>query len=251
VERLQPAVMGPHLQNGTVAGAPVTELVSRAAELERRDEVVAGELETLADLAERAGAVRSRAAEIAASLERLPGELDDVGRACDQARAEAAAAREESRLARERVASLEHGRRRKQEELDRAIREAATAAELLADAEAQVERLRVRADELRASEVGLRAEAVGLAPVAAQIAAELARAPRIADAPGLEPGTTLVDLEHWGLLVRSAVLVARAGLEADREQLVVEANVLAAGVLGDQLGASSVAVVRRRLEQLV
>jgi hypothetical protein len=98
--------------------------------------------------------------------------------------------------------------------------------------------------------VRLRAEAVGLAPVAAQIAAELARAPRIAEGPGLEPGTSLAELEEWGLLVRSTVLVARGGLEADREQLVVEANALAAGVLGDQLGASSVAVVRRRLEQL-
>jgi chromosome segregation ATPase len=234
-----------------VAGGHVTELVSRAAELEHRDAVVAAELELLADLAGRAGEVRSRAADVAASLERLPGALDDLARLVDGARAETEHAREQARLARERLDSLEHARRRKQDEVERAAREAATAAELLADAEARVERLWARADELRASEMRLRAEAVGLGSVAAQIAAELARAPRIADSPGLEPGTTLAELEQWGLVVRSTVLVARGALEADREQLVVEANALAARVLGDQLGASSVAVVRRQLEQLV
>ena len=234
-----------------MAGGHVTELVSRAAELEHRDAVVAAELERLADLAGRAGEVRSRAADVAASLERLPGELDDLARLVDEARAETEDAGEQARLARERHDSLEHARRRKQDEIERAAREAATAAELLADAEARVERLLARADELRASEMRLRAEAVGLGPVAAQIAAELARAPRIADSPGLEPGTTLAELEQWGLVVRSTVLVARGALEADREQLVVEANALAARVLGDQLGASSVAVVRRQLEQLV
>jgi hypothetical protein len=37
-------------------------------------------------------------------------------------------------------------------------------------------------------------------------------------------------------------------LETERERVVVEANVLGASVLGEQLGASSVALVRRRLE---
>jgi hypothetical protein len=46
------------------------------------------------------------------------------------------------------------------------------------------------------------------------------------------------------------VLVARGTLEAQRELIVVEANALAAGALGEPLGASSVALVRRRLEQL-
>ena len=82
------------------------------------------------------------------------------------------------------------------------------------------------------------------------IAAELIRIRRIPEAPGLEPGDTLVELEEWGLLVRSAVLVARGTLEAERERIVVEANALAAGALGEPLAASSVALVRRRLEEL-
>ena len=236
------------MQNGTVAGARVTELVARAEELERRDDAAARELAALADLAERAGAVRGRATDISSSLDRLPGELEDAARGIDDARTEVDDAREQARVAEERLAALRRARRPKVDEIDRAARAAATATELHADAEARLERLQARADELRGAEARLRAEAVGLAPVAAQIAAELARAPRIADAP--EPGTTLAEIDEWGLFVRSSVLVARGGLEADREQLVNEANELAAVVLGDQLGASSVAVVRRRLEQL-
>ena len=62
----------------TVAGDAVTQLVSHAAELERRDESVARELETLADVAEWAGVLRARAAEVREALERLPGDLQDV-----------------------------------------------------------------------------------------------------------------------------------------------------------------------------
>ena len=47
------------------------------------------------------------------------------------------------------------------------------------------------------------------------------------------------------------VLVARGTLEAERERIVVEANALAAGALGESLGGSSVTVVRRRLEEAV
>jgi len=251
VGRLEPVVTGWHLQNGHVAGTSREELVSHAAALERCDAELAAELGMLTDLAERAGTLRARAAEIHQVLERLPHELDELaGREVD-ARAEVDVAQAELTRAEERVAALSCARRRKQDELERAEREASTARDLLDDTRAEVDRLGVRADALRASEHELHTEAATLPGMAKAIATELARAPRIADTPGLEPGTTLAELEQWGLLVRSTVLVARGALEADREQLVVEANALAAGVLGDQLGASSVAVVRRQLEQLV
>ena len=141
-------------------------------------------------------------------------------------------------------------RRRKQDELDRAEREASTARDLLVDTRAEVERVRARAETLRASEHELGSEAEALAREAKAIAAELVRLPRIPDAPGLEPGDTLAELDEWGLLVRSAVLVARGTLEAERERIVVEANSLAAAALGDPLAGSSVALVRRRLEEL-
>jgi hypothetical protein len=46
------------------------------------------------------------------------------------------------------------------------------------------------------------------------------------------------------------VLVARGTLEAERERIVVEANALAAGALGEPLSGANVALVRRRLEEL-
>jgi len=233
-----------------VAGTSREELVSHAAALERRDADVAAELELLTDVAERAGSLRARASEIHLALKRLPHELDELARREDDARADVDAAQAELTRAEERVAALSRGRRRKQDELDRAEREASTARDLLDDTRAEVVRLGVRADALQASEHELRTEAEMLAGVAKAIAAELVRIRRVPEAPGMKPGDTLAELEEWGLLVRSAVLVARGTLEAERERIVVEANALASGALGEQLAASSVALVRRRLEEL-
>ena len=233
-----------------MAGTSLAELVSHAAELERRDAEVAEELERLVEVAERAGRLRARAAEIREELERLPYELDELGRRGDEAAAELEAARTESAQADERVVAVSRSRRRKQDELDRAEREAATARELLADAEARIERLVERETALRATEPVLRDEAGELARVATSIAGELVLMRRVPDAVGLQPGKSLAELEEWGLLVRSAVLVARGTLETERELIVVEANALAATALGEPLAGSSVALVRRRLEEL-
>ena len=241
---------GPHLQNGLVAGTSLEELVSQAAELERRDADVAEELRSLTDVAARARSLRARAAEVSETIERLPDELDDLARREADAQTEVDTAQAGLTRAEERVAALSRARLRTQDELDRAEREASTARDLLDDTRAEFERLRARAGMLRASEHELHAETATLAHEANAIAAELMRIRRIPEAPGLEPGDTLVELEEWGLLVRSAVLVARGTLEAERERIVVEANALAAGALGEPLAASSVALVRRRLEEL-
>ena len=234
-----------------MAGTSREELVSHAAELERRDAGVAAELEVLTDLAERAGSLRARAAEIHEALDRLPHELDEVARRQDDARREVEAAQAELTRAEERVAALSRARRRKQDDLDRAEREASTARDLLDDTRAEVERLG-RGPARCAPPSTSSTPRPRRSPRAAKaIAAGLVRIRRIPEAPGIEPGDTLAELEEWGLLVRSAVLVARGTLEAERERIVVEANALAAGALGEPLAASSVALVRRRLEELV
>ena len=233
-----------------MAGTSYEELVSYAAELERQDGQVAEELATLVDVAERAASLRARAAEIRDTLERLPRELDDVSYRERGARADLAAAEEELGRAEERVAALSRARRRKQDELDRAEREASTARDLRDDCRAEAERLRDRAETLRASGDGLQTEAETLPRRARSIATELVQIRPISDAPTLQPGDTLTELEKWGLLVRSAALVARGTLEAERERIVVEANALATGALGEPLAGSSVAFVRRRLEEL-
>jgi hypothetical protein len=223
--------------------------VQHAAELERQDRAVAAELETLVDIADRAGEIRARGGEVRAALERLPRELEEVARRTREAETEAEVASEQSRLAAERLAALERARRRKVDEIERAQREAETARERLADAHAQIERLRALRDRLRGEERSLREEGADLTGVAAGIAAELRRVPRVGDDAAAPPGDTLAELEDWGLLVRSALLVARGTLEAERERIVAEANVLGAAALSEPLAASSVALVRRRLEE--
>ena len=72
---------------------------------------------------------------------------------------------------------------------------------------------------------------------------------RIAESARGDPGSDLDDVEEWGARVRSALFVARGTLETERERIVVEANALGTAVLGETLGGSSVAVIRRRLEE--
>ena len=229
--------------------ADAASLLADAAELERRDEAVAGELETIRSLAERAGTVRVRAEEVRAALDRLPAERDDLARLSGAAQEEAARAGEELGRAESRVAALESSRRRRQDELDRARKELETARQAQSDAEARIERLAERSADLDVHEQGLDRERALLVRAATELASELRANGRVTDAAGREPGTTLSELDDWGGHVRSALFVARGTLETERERIVVEANALGSAVLGEPLGASSVAVVRRRLEE--
>ena len=232
-----------------MAADPAAALLAVAADLERRDESVAGEIAVVRDLADRTGAVRARAGEIRVALERMPGELEDVARRRHEAQDEAARARAELELAESRLRGLESGRRRRADEVERARKEATTAREALADANARLDRLDAVEAGLRDEGRALDAEAEMLARAAARVAAEVRALPRVGDAARREPGAMLDELEDWGGHLRSALFVARGTLETERERLVVEANGLGSSVLGETLGASSVAVVRRRLEQ--
>ncbi len=233
---------------GAVGRDTVAQLVSHAAELERQDRAVAQRLDAMNRLADRAGELRARGAEVGTALAGLPGERADVERLTHEARADADAVREQLRVAEERVAALERSRRRRADELERARREALTASELLADAEARVERLRARHRQLDTEEHALREEAAGLGRAAAAIAAQLEHVPQVGDAAARLPGGSLAELEEWGFVVRSSLFVARGTLEAERARIVTEANELGAAALGEELGVSSVALVRRRLE---
>ena len=231
-----------------VAAAPRNPLLAHAVELERRDEAVAEELARVRDLEARAAAVRERAGEVGDALERLPLHLEDLAQRRREAETEATTARIELERAASHLAALESGRRRRDDELERARKEAATARDALADALARGVRISDLESALRAKERALLAETEELSLAATRIAADLQGFGRVAEAAGRAPGETLADLDDWGGQVRSALFVARGTLEAERERIVMEANVLGTSVLGEQLGASSVALVRRRLE---
>jgi hypothetical protein len=228
--------------------AAPADALAHAAELERRDTEIANELAVLRDLEERVGAIRARTGIVREALERVPLEREDLARRRVEADEAVVAARADVEQTESTVASLESGRRRGDDELDRARKEAATARDALADALAVRARIDERASALVKEERALVAEGQALAEAAGLVAADVRDVGRVTESAGRAPGTSLAELDDWGGLVRSALFVARGTLEAERERVVVEANVLGTSVLGEELGATSVALVRRRLE---
>jgi chromosome segregation ATPase len=234
---------------GPVGVDSAAEHLAHARQLARRDEELAGELEIVRGLHERAAAIRARAREIEDGLERIPAELAELEALRQETESEIAGARTELEAAEARLAGLETSRRAKPDEVDRARSEAGTARERLADAGAQLERLTARAEELRTEERALREGAEALPREAGRVADDIRGVARVAESARVDPGPAMEELEEWGARVRSALFVARGTLETERERVVNEANALGTAVLGESLGASSVAVVRRRLEE--
>jgi chromosome segregation ATPase len=228
--------------------AASAQALAHAAELERRDTEIANELDVVRGLEERVGAIRERVGVVREALERVPLERESLDRLRDEAEEAVTAARAEAERTAARVASLESGRRKRDDELDRARKEAATARDTLADALATRTRIDERGSALDEEGRVLRAEAGELTKAAERVAEDVRGVGRVTESAGRAPGTSLAELDEWGSRVRSALFVARGTLETERERVVVEANVLGASVLGEQLGTSSVALVRRRLE---
>ena len=231
-----------------MAAAPADAVLAHVAELQRRDEELAGQIEGVRALEERVGAVRARATFVGEALERIPLEREEVARRRRDADAAVETAAAELERASSRLATLESSRRRSTDELERARKEDATAREALSDAAAARARLGEREETLTEEESALRAERGELGQAAVGIASELEGISRVTAAARVAPGETLAELDDWGGRVRSALFVVRGTLEAERERVVVEANALGASVLGEELGASGVALVRRRLE---
>ncbi len=224
------------------------DALAHAAALERRDTEIANELEVVRELEERVGAIRGRAVSVREALERVPLEREDLDRRRGEADEAATAAHAEVERTAARVASLEAGRRKRDDELDRARKEAGTARDALADSLA----VRARVDELESSlvedERALLAEGEALAAAAELVAEGVRDVGRVTESAGRAPGTSLAELDDWGSRVRSALFVARGTLEAERERVVLEANALGTAVLGEELGTTSVTLVRRRLD---
>jgi chromosome segregation ATPase len=227
----------------------VADHLALARELEQRDLDVAARLDSLADVLRRADDVGARATRIREELAAIPAgiaraELDEReqrGREAE-ARREAEAAARELDVVRASRRSSEDARI----QAERAARRAATAA---ADAAAGVERARHRLAALVRDEAALQAQGEGLAVEAREVARAVAAVPRVSDSGRRVPGPSLAEIEEWAARAHAALFVVRGSLESERERLVLEANGLAAAVLGDHGGGSSVALVRRRIEQ--
>lgn len=225
------------------------EVLSLARDLERRDLDVAARIAAAADLLQRVDDVRGRARRVQAGLEAIPGEIAHAEQAERDARAREADARAEL-VGAERRLDEAGGSRRAGEDVkaaaERAVRRAAVAA---ADAAVTVARMRERLEALVSEEAALQAEGEGLAVVARHVAAAVAGLPRVSDSGRSAPGVSLAEIDEWGARAHAALFVVRGGLDNEREQIVLEANALAAAALGDYTGGASVALVRKRLEE--
>ena len=213
-----------------------------ARELERRDEAVAERLDALARLGAEIDRIRARATAIGEFFARLPAERDQAARAREDAESALHAAR---RAEYEAAAQVESARG--DDERARAEGALAAARADVRAAEERRQRALDRGASLEQEADQLEAEARDVERAAAEAAAALADAPRVsATAP---PAEGLDEVLAWGARAHAAVLVARGGLEGERERIVREANELASSVLGEPLYASNVASVRKRLEE--
>jgi chromosome segregation ATPase len=223
-------------------------LLRYAEELEARDQALAASLDELEELTDEVVGLRARAVAVTATLEQLPFEIEVAVK--DRQAAEAAVGEATGKLteAEERATRLEASRRSRQDEVDQAQRDLTRARDNVHDATARVARSLARAAQLRDDQAALQAEGQGLVVTARSLVLRLQKAPRVADAGKTEPGATVAELDEWGARARAALFVSNSTFVSERERVLLEANALGVSVFGEETGAVSVALIRRRLE---
>jgi hypothetical protein len=225
------------------------QLLALVRELERQDVDVAARIDTVSGLLARVDAVRASSRRVLGEIDALPDAMGIAAQRERDAVAREQVIREELIVAERRLDEISGSRRASDEtktEAARAVRRATVAA---ADAADTVKRMRERVEALAGDEVALNAKAEGLAVEAHHVAPEVAEVPRLSDSGRSAPGISLAEIDEWGARAHAALFLVRGGLESEREKIVLEAHVLAAAALGEQMGGASVALVRRRLEE--
>lgn len=225
------------------------DYLALARELEQHDLDVATRLDSLADVLHRVDDVRARATRIREGLAAIPGEIARAEQDERDARVREAGARREAEAAAGALEAVRDSRRTSEDAKRQAERAAQRAATTADDAAAGVERARARLEALVREEAVLQAAAEGLAVEARELARAVAQVPRLSESGRAATGSSLAEIDEWAARAHAALFVVRGGLESERERLVLEANALAAAVLGDHGGGSSVALVRQRVEE--
>ena len=218
-------------------------------ELERADGAVARELAELDELARETEEMGARARELEEFLARLPAEREGLRRAREEAGRQLNRARQELAEAERLLAAAEGDRRSdRAAEARRRIRRARDELRLVerrgGELREREARLEHRAEEAEGDARRLQARALELAGV-------LRGRPRLAERAGVTPAPGVAGVAEWASGARAALFVARAGLGAEREAVIRQANELGALVLGEPLGASSAATVVHRVERAI
>jgi chromosome segregation ATPase len=232
---------------GILAAVTSDRLLGFARELESRDERLAAAIAEVDALQHLTDELRERASALADFLDRLPFERRALEGSVAGAHAELAG---RQRALADAAAEVERAEATRDEKRHAAARRTHVRAR---DAVTTAERKLARALEARdtlereaseAKRAGLELEAR-----ARTLAARLARVPRVSRGAAGDPEPGLAGMIAWGGRARAALFVVRAGLDTERDRVVREANELAASALGEQVAATSVALVRERIER--
>ena len=146
---------------------------------------------------------------------------------------------------------MTRSRRKREEARAHAERGALRAGEAVTEAVARVARAGERRRTLLEHDAALQVEARSLAAAAGETAAAILDVPSVSVSGRSLPGAGFADIDEWGGRAHAALFVVRSALEAERQQIVDEANVLGAAVLREQLAGSNVSLVRQRLEAVL
>jgi hypothetical protein len=224
-------------------------VLTLAADIERQDAEIATTLETVVKLSVRADEIRARGEQLLQVLEATPAELAALDRVEMHARDGLAAAVEALSVSERRSAEVLAARRSSTETRIEAEHQLERAREAADDAAARLARVgRERAAQVE-TEAAARTESASLAAEARDVAARIQDIPRVSRSGRAAPAGGLEGLSEWAGRVHAALFVVRGQLEGERDRLVREANELGGAALGEQLGGSTVALVRRRLEE--
>jgi len=232
-----------------MADARAAEFLQLARDLETRDLELAARIEGISALLREVDGLRERSASVRHSLGEIPREIHQAEVDERDARVREAKALEELAAAEREHDEVHQSRKASDEARERADRAMIRAEVTAADATTGVMRARQRLEDAIREEAVLHSEAEGLEVEARELARAVAEEPRLSESGRSAPGKSLPEIEEWAARAHAALFVVRGGLDSERERLVVEANALAAVVLGDQGGGSSVSLVRQRIEE--
>jgi hypothetical protein len=225
------------------------EFLQLARDLEERDLELATRIDGVSALLREVDGVKARATAVRHGLDEIPGEIHQAEVDERDARVREAEALAELAIAERAHDEAYRSRKASEEARERADRAMIRAEVAAADATMAAVRARHRLEDAIREEAVLRSEAEGLEVEARELARSVAEEPRLSESGRSAPGASLADIEEWAARVHAALFVVRGGLDSERERLVVEANALAAVLLGDHGGGNSVSLVRQRIEE--
>jgi hypothetical protein len=228
----------------------VTSLLDLTADLERRDAVVAAEIDHVARLAAGAREIAARAEAIGALLDSAPSEHAALDRAEAEALVLRYVAEADLATASAVVAKLEAAGR-DGHDVAEARRDLGHAEVAARDAVARVERIACTRATLVKSEHAAKADLPTLVAEAQAVAGRLAELSRVSASGRAVPEPSLAGLVEWAARIHAALVVVRGQLELERDRLVREANELGSVVLGEPLAGNSVALVGRRVRTVL